>query len=403
MVLSEASGSVGPWELTPLRTLGALARLPARHGALGRLALRGYAAIRDWLWNPSARCARLRQELEPRLGRRLRPAQGRAMLDLLKREGLLAWDGPAGRYAFPEPPLEPGVSASHRADFVWNRPAPVQRAHWQQIASTRAASRNTGLLVALMRCSWRDESGALSPEGRCRARLAAELGGCHRRTAQRARSALVARETLARVPVPRSAADWDSGPRLRIVGGGAAPPERSNLPRGGRRERSNLPPTGTNTSGSPPRNEHRTGGRGRAADAVWRPGRGTRGGGGDPLPRALRLPRLETPDLKRWEGWKAVHAAAARTGHVSPGATGLLDVVALAQRALRRGERNPPGYLYSLLLLAPEARQITQAEENHARSLLRDPVPRDWARTGGAAAVSSTVASALALARELCA
>lgn len=398
-MVSEASVRWDGYELWSPSIIIALARLPSQHGATGRLAVRVYAALREWLGKPWTRAARLRPELEQRLGRQIRPALGRAVLELLKREGLVAWDPASGGFTFPTPVLPAVLMRRYASAILWDRPVPVDRAHLRLMALSRSAARVGTLLVHLVRCSFRDGAGALSLRGgRCRAALVAELFGCSRRTVQRARSKLVADGTLARVPERPGPLVWDHGPKLTLV--------RSKVSGGPPAERSKVSPLRTNISGSGSGFNEQSGARRAAAVRTSRPrpsiptvrpstpppptaipALARPQPGADPV--ALRLPRLAAGDLRDRAALERLHAIAARAGRVSTGPAGRFEVAALAQRALRTAHTNAPGLLYRLLQLDPAGRSIAAEDEEAARSLLRE---RSWAdgdrRSGGAGPLS---------------
>lgn len=393
--MSAAFASVEWFSLVPTRVLMRVASLSARHARRGRLAVRVFASLCDLFWDPEARCARLRPEVEKRLGRRLKPALWRAVHELLKAEGLVVWDAAAQRFAFPDVSAPAEMMARHPKVVVWKRPVAVYRKQWQQIAATRAWTQNADLLLLIARCSWRRKDKSLDSVGRSRVRQAAAVAGSSRRSVQRGRSRMEKAGALARVDGPQDDAFWAHGPRMRLLAGGAASDERSKLARGGPRERSKLAPTRTNTSGSGSRfNEHPDGARSAGAARTSSDGGREREG---PLPRKIRIRTLQTADLKRREVLEEVYAAAVRAKLVSPGTAGLSEVAALAARALRPGTKNPPGYLRWLLQLPAAERGITLAEEDRGRSLLRGGEALDLDRPrGGRVTLEAAMESLLA-------
>lgn len=378
-------------QLAPAVVLTLAAMWGAR-GAEGMRAARIWFVLRRLHW-PGDRmrtARRLLAECRARLGvADLSMAQLRQAFVLLQRDGVLTW--PDGRLEFPVPERPDLRALADRSDMGrkarinWDAPVRVSAAQLDLLARCRAPSRIATLLVCLARLDF-DPAG----EGRCALALIARIGGCSRRAAERALAELLADGVLERLPAdPRRPEFWECGGRLRL--GRLAAPRRPRT----RRSVGGAGAGAGKVSGThrgdehlfrSPEHEHL---RRAGARRDGRQGRGIAGGERPLAPgalpgwrRALALSGLEAADLRSPAALARAHREAAAAGRVDAGPAGLLEVAALAQKALREADRNPGGYLYALLEQRPGQRHPRGEDEDRARSLLREPTERTPPRGG---------------------
>lgn len=286
--------------------------------------------------------------------------------------------GTLERPTFPAPAvpeaLRPYVDRIDAGRLELARPLPLPSAHLRLLAAERQAATLVVYLATALRCAWRDEQGELDLEGRCAARFVSEISGLARRQVHRARARL--RALGIHSPALSSSLEPETqlfGPRLRLP----AAPVGVRAPQRARR----VPPPDTaaaghrtNMSGDmvsenlpPPKSmptrarETRDAPQGKTSDrtrlvplrapthatAPRDPQRAR------PSPRSsprLRIPgqsRADLEDTRQVLEDLLPRLAAQGVMNLSPASEQLL--LALVDRALDRGKRNPGGMLYRLL------------------------------------------------------